>query len=155
MTKEGLLYDPSKLPLLINTLQEIAESPNTKFSHTSSPNIFCTNLPSHWRTNKQLPCQFKVVVLSELEDNTKVTVKAGNEENPSAELKGNVVSTRNQLTSSRTSVSSAVPAAQAPVMQGLKAFQGGYSIHIWDLTAQTGCCGWSSRLTAHFEEFKS
>ena len=31
------------------------------------------------------------------------------------------------------------PVTHAPKVQGLKAFQGCYSIHICDLTARTGC----------------
>lgn len=54
---------------------------------TDSPNFLCSALPSHWRVNKSLPVAFKVVALSEIPDGTKVSISAGNDENPSAELR--------------------------------------------------------------------
>lgn len=64
---------------------------------TGSPNMVCSALPHHWRSNKTLPATFKVVVLSEVPDGTLVTVRAGNDENyccdirnPTATIKGQV-----------------------------------------------------------------
>lgn len=64
---------------------------------TGSPNMVCSALPNHWRSNKTLPSTFKVVVLSEVPDGTLVTVRAGNDENyccdirnPTATIKGQV-----------------------------------------------------------------
>lgn len=59
---------------------------------TGSPNILCTELPSHWRSNKTLPITFKVFVLSdcagcEVKDGTVVMVKAGNDENICGEIR--------------------------------------------------------------------
>uniref|UniRef100_A0A0N5A7F6 Runt domain-containing protein n=1 Tax=Parastrongyloides trichosuri TaxID=131310 RepID=A0A0N5A7F6_PARTI len=54
---------------------------------TESPDIFCSILPSHWRSNKSLPTPFVVVSLRPIPDGTKVTVSAGNEENSCADLK--------------------------------------------------------------------
>ena len=54
---------------------------------TDSLNFLCSALPSHWRVNKSLPVAFKVVALSEVSDGTKVSISAGNDENPSAELR--------------------------------------------------------------------
>ncbi|KAI8439557.1 hypothetical protein MSG28_013298 [Choristoneura fumiferana] len=49
--------------------------------------LVCTVLPPHWRSNKTLPVAFKVVALGDVGDGTLVTVKAGNDENCSAELR--------------------------------------------------------------------
>lgn len=57
---------------------------------TGSPNIVCTALPSHWRSNKTLPNAFKVVALGEVKDGTKVHISAGNDENICAELRNSV-----------------------------------------------------------------
>ncbi|ODM96064.1 Segmentation protein Runt, partial [Orchesella cincta] len=54
---------------------------------TGSPNLLCSALPNHWRSNKSLPVAFKVVALDEIEDGTLVTVKAGNDENYCGELR--------------------------------------------------------------------
>uniref|UniRef100_A0A183A9A9 Runt domain-containing protein n=1 Tax=Echinostoma caproni TaxID=27848 RepID=A0A183A9A9_9TREM len=54
---------------------------------TSSPHLFCTPLPKHWRSNKSLPNQFRVVSLITIPDGTRVSVSAGNEDRPFAELK--------------------------------------------------------------------
>ena len=40
---------------------------------TGSPNLLCSALPTHWRSNKSLPVAFKVTKL--LLDETKVFVK--------------------------------------------------------------------------------
>lgn len=68
-----------------------------EFVKTGSPNLVCSALPTHWRSNKTLPATFKVVALSEVQDGTLVTVKAGNDENycgdirnPTAVMKGQV-----------------------------------------------------------------
>lgn len=64
---------------------------------TQSPNLVCSALPSHWRSNKTLPTTFRVVALSEVPDGTLVSVRAGNDENfcgdirnPNAFMKGQV-----------------------------------------------------------------
>ncbi|CAH8668563.1 unnamed protein product [Dicrocoelium dendriticum] len=54
---------------------------------TSCPHVLCTPLPKHWRSNKSLPNQFRVVTLLDVHDGTRVSVTAWNEEHPSAELK--------------------------------------------------------------------
>ena len=57
---------------------------------TGSPDILCSALPTHWRSNKSLPVVFKVVSLSGVvEDGTLVTLSAGNDENYGAELRNN------------------------------------------------------------------
>ncbi|XP_076357627.1 runt-related transcription factor 2-like [Tachypleus tridentatus] len=55
--------------------------------HTGSPNLLCSVLPSHWRSNKTLPAAFKVVALADVTDGTVVTLRAGNDENICAELR--------------------------------------------------------------------
>lgn len=60
--------------------------------HTGSPNILCTQLPSHWRSNKSLPTIFKVFILAdcngdEVLDGTLVSIRAGNEDNFCGELR--------------------------------------------------------------------
>lgn len=57
---------------------------------TGSPNFICTVLPRHWRSNKSLPIPFTVIALGDVKDSTLVSVKAGNEENYSAELRNNI-----------------------------------------------------------------
>ena len=56
---------------------------------TNSPNVLCTQLPAHWRSNKTLPFTFKVIVLGDVKDGTPVSVMAGNEENFSGEIRNN------------------------------------------------------------------
>lgn len=78
-------------------LRELVGDHMSNYTHTGSPNVVCTSLPTHWRSNKSLPCAFKVVVLSEICDGTLVTVRAGNDENCSAELRNNSAYTKNQV----------------------------------------------------------
>ncbi|KAI4490507.1 hypothetical protein M0804_003451 [Polistes exclamans] len=54
---------------------------------TGSPAIFCSMLPTHWRSNKSLPLAFKVVTLDNVDDGTVVTIRAGNDENCCGELR--------------------------------------------------------------------
>ena len=56
---------------------------------SGSPNILCTALPSHWRSNKTLPSAFKVIALSDIEDGTMVNLRIGNDENFCGELRNN------------------------------------------------------------------
>ncbi|XP_073961500.1 RUNX family transcription factor Runt related B isoform X2 [Choristoneura fumiferana] len=64
---------------------------------TGSPHVVCTVLPPHWRSNKTLPVAFKVVALGDVGDGTLVTVKAGNDENCSAELRNCTAVMKNQV----------------------------------------------------------
>lgn len=68
-----------------------------KLVRTGSPNLVCTALPSHWRSNKSLPLAFAVYCLGEVEDGTLVTVAAGNEENYCADLRNNTAYMKNQV----------------------------------------------------------
>ncbi|RXG53008.1 Runt-related transcription factor 2 [Armadillidium vulgare] len=53
---------------------------------TGAPNIVCSVLPHHWRSNKTLPTSFRVVSLCPVQDGTIVTIKAGNDENFCADV---------------------------------------------------------------------
>ncbi|XP_050682292.1 runt-related transcription factor 3 [Leptidea sinapis] len=64
---------------------------------TGSPHVVCTVLPPHWRSNKTLPVAFKVVALGDVGDGTMVTVRAGNDENCSAELRNCTAVMKNQV----------------------------------------------------------
>lgn len=64
---------------------------------TGSPDVMCSILPQHWRSNKTLPGGFKVVALGEVIDGTLVTVRAGNDENCSAELRNNSAVMKNRV----------------------------------------------------------
>lgn len=87
----GELFNGEKL------LDQLLSEYSGEFVKTGSPNLVCSALPTHWRSNKTLPATFKVVALSEVPDGTVVTVRAGNDENycgdirnPSAIMKGQV-----------------------------------------------------------------
>lgn len=64
---------------------------------SGSPYFLCSQLPTHWRSNKTLPVAFKVVALGEVGDGTLVTVRAGNDENCCAELRNSTASMKNQV----------------------------------------------------------
>ncbi|XP_032519226.1 runt-related transcription factor 3-like isoform X1 [Danaus plexippus] len=64
---------------------------------TGSPDYMCSMLPQHWRSNKTLPGGFKVVALGDVVDGTQVTVRAGNDENCSAELRNNTAVMKNRI----------------------------------------------------------
>jgi runt-related transcription factor len=64
----------------------LAEHPG-ELMRTASPNLLCTVLPNHWRSNKTLPVAFKLVSLCDIPDGTVVMLRAGNDENPCAELR--------------------------------------------------------------------
>ena len=74
----------------------LAEHPG-ELMRTGSPAIICTPLPTHWRSNKTLPVSFKVVALGEAPDGTLVTVRAGNDENYSGELRNCSAIMKNQV----------------------------------------------------------
>ena len=83
--------------LLQRMVCDLAGDPSETFTRTGSPNVMCSILPTHWRSNKSLPRAFKVVILSEISDGTVVTVRAGNEENYSAELRNNSACLKDQV----------------------------------------------------------
>ncbi|XP_046450570.1 runt-related transcription factor 2-like isoform X2 [Daphnia pulex] len=64
---------------------------------TGSPCVLCSSLPTHWRSNKTLPAAFRVVCLGSIDDGTLVTVRAGNDENWSAELRNGTAVMKNHV----------------------------------------------------------
>ncbi len=64
---------------------------------TGSPCVMCSPLPTHWRSNKTLPTAFRVVVLGGVDDGTLVTIRAGNDENWSSELRNAVAPIKNNV----------------------------------------------------------
>lgn len=81
------------------TLQFVLKEHSGNLVRTGCPNVVCTLLPEHWRSNKSLPLAFKVVALGEVKDGTKVTLSAGSNDNLCAELKNNVAFMENQVAS--------------------------------------------------------
>lgn len=73
-------------PNLLEALQEC----HGELVQTGSPMILCSTLPTHWRSNKSLPCAFKVIALDyDIPDGTEVVITAGNDENYNPELRNN------------------------------------------------------------------
>lgn len=64
---------------------------------TGSPCVICTALPTHWRSNKTLPTAFRVVCLGGVEDGTLVTVRSGNDENCSSDLRNATAIVKNHV----------------------------------------------------------
>ncbi|XP_063594311.1 runt-related transcription factor 3-like [Penaeus indicus] len=64
---------------------------------TGAPNVVCSVLPPHWRSNKTLPSAFRVVALGAVQDGTVVTIRAGNDENCCAEIRNNSAIMKNQV----------------------------------------------------------
>lgn len=78
-------------------LNEVMNEHPGELMRTGSPNIICSALPTHWRSNKTLPVAFKVVALGEVSDGTLVTIKAGNDENWCGELRNASAIMKNQV----------------------------------------------------------
>lgn len=85
-------FDLSQLPGLASSLIGPGE-----LVATGSPCVLCSPLPSHWRSNKTLPTAFRVVILGGVEDGTLVTIRAGNDENWSSELRNAVAPVKNHV----------------------------------------------------------
>ncbi|XP_023230131.1 runt-related transcription factor 2-like isoform X3 [Centruroides vittatus] len=78
-------------------LSEVLSEHPGELVRTGSPNLVCSVLPSHWRSNKTLPVAFKVVALGEVTDGTLVTIRAGNDENFCGELRNASAVMKNQV----------------------------------------------------------
>ena len=74
----------------------LAEHPG-ELVKTGAPNVLCTALPTHWRSNKTLPMAFKVIAPSDMEDGTVVSLRAGNDENFCGELRNNTAVMKNNV----------------------------------------------------------
>ncbi|KPJ18703.1 Runt-related transcription factor 1 [Papilio machaon] len=94
----GLPSQPLTAELLAErTLEGLLADHPGELVKTGSPHVVCTVLPPHWRSNKTLPVAFKVVALGDVGDGTLVTVRAGNDENCSAELRNCTAVMKNQV----------------------------------------------------------
>ncbi|CAH8668551.1 unnamed protein product [Dicrocoelium dendriticum] len=80
----------SNILLAEYTLKRALRENSADLVLTSCPHVLCTSLPKHWRSNKSLPNQFRVVCLLDVPDGTRVSVTAWNEEHPIAELKNHI-----------------------------------------------------------------
>lgn len=77
-------------------LLDVLQASHGDLIETGSPMILCSTLPTHWRSNKSLPCAFKVITLDyEVPDGTEVIISAGNDENYNPELRNNVALIKN------------------------------------------------------------
>ncbi|XP_043206934.1 runt-related transcription factor 1-like isoform X1 [Amphibalanus amphitrite] len=83
--------------LLERSLSEVVAEHPGELVRTGAPDLLCTALPPHWRSNKTLPVAFKVVALGHVEDGTVVTVTAGNDDNCCAELRNNASIMKNRV----------------------------------------------------------
>lgn len=82
---------------MYQNLHELLQEYHGELVTTGSPSILCSTLPNHWRSNKSLPCAFKVVALDDIQDGTIVTIKAGNDENYCGELRNCTAVMKNQV----------------------------------------------------------
>lgn len=78
-------------------LDQLLSEYSGELVRTGSPNLVCSCLPTHWRSNKTLPSTFKVVALSEVQDGTMVTVRAGNDENYCGDIRNPTAYMKNQV----------------------------------------------------------
>lgn len=89
-TQSNILND--MYPNLLDMLKEC----HGDLTQTGSPMILCSTLPTHWRSNKSLPCAFKVIALDyDIPDGTEVVITAGNDENWNPELRNNTALIKN------------------------------------------------------------
>lgn len=82
---------------MYQNLHDLLQEYHGELVTTGSPSILCSALPTHWRSNKSLPCAFKVVALDDIQDGTIVTIKAGNDENYCGELRNSTAVMKNQV----------------------------------------------------------
>lgn len=88
---------PSSMADMYQNLHDVLQEYHGELVTTGSPAILCSALPNHWRSNKSLPCAFKVVALDDVQDGTIVTIKAGNDENFCGELRNCTAVMKNQV----------------------------------------------------------
>lgn len=92
---------PTQTQAIVNDMysgiHDMLQECHGELVQTGSPAILCSTLPTHWRSNKSLPCAFKVVVLDDIPDGTTVTIKAGNDENYCAELRNYTAHIKGQV----------------------------------------------------------
>lgn len=78
---------PPSMTDMLQNLRDVLQEYHGELMQTGSPTVMCSTLPTHWRSNKSLPCAFKVIALDDVQDGTEVTINAGNDENYCAELR--------------------------------------------------------------------
>uniref|UniRef100_A0A182PV97 Runt domain-containing protein n=1 Tax=Anopheles epiroticus TaxID=199890 RepID=A0A182PV97_9DIPT len=88
---------PTSINDMFANLHEMLQEYHGELVQTGSPAVLCSALPTHWRSNKSLPCAFKVIALDDIQDGTLVTIKAGNDENYHAELRNATAVMKNQV----------------------------------------------------------
>uniref|UniRef100_A0A182K6F6 Runt domain-containing protein n=1 Tax=Anopheles christyi TaxID=43041 RepID=A0A182K6F6_9DIPT len=88
---------PTTINDMFTNLHEMLQEYHGELVQTGSPAVLCSVLPTHWRSNKSLPCAFKVIALDDIQDGTLVTIKAGNDENYHAELRNATAIMKNQV----------------------------------------------------------
>ncbi|XP_053665440.1 segmentation protein Runt-like [Anopheles marshallii] len=88
---------PTTINDMFANLHEMLQEYHGELVQTGSPAVLCSALPTHWRSNKSLPCAFKVIALDDIQDGTLVTIKAGNDENYHAELRNATAVMKNQV----------------------------------------------------------
>ncbi|XP_055710558.1 segmentation protein Runt isoform X2 [Phlebotomus papatasi] len=88
---------PATVNDMFSNVHEVLQEYHGELVQTGSPAVLCSALPTHWRSNKSLPCAFKVVALDDVQDGTIVSIKAGNDENYCAELRNHTAVMKNQV----------------------------------------------------------
>ena len=100
-TVTATAQSPAAMPATVNdmfaNIHEVLQEYHGELVQTQSPAILCSALPNHWRSNKSLPCAFKVVALDDVQDGTIVTIKAGNDENYCGEMRNYTSVMKNQV----------------------------------------------------------
>ncbi|CAG0884207.1 unnamed protein product, partial [Cyprideis torosa] len=79
------------------SVEDLLQEHAGELVRTGSPNVLCSALPTHWRSNKTLQTAFKVIALGDVQDGTIVSVKAGNDENPCAEVRNGQAVMKNRV----------------------------------------------------------
>lgn len=88
---------PATVNDMFANIHQVLQEYHGDLVQTQSPAILCSALPNHWRSNKSLPCAFKVVALDDVQDGTIVTVRAGNDENYCGEMRNYTSVMKNQV----------------------------------------------------------
>ncbi|XP_056634553.1 runt-related transcription factor 3-like isoform X2 [Diorhabda sublineata] len=97
MAEPASVYQNPDFYWFEHRVHEVQSEHPGELVRTGSPYILCTQLPTHWRSNKTLPVAFKVVAVGDIGDGTVVTVRAGNDENCCAELRNCTAVMKNQV----------------------------------------------------------
>lgn len=97
MPRESAAAHAASVQHYTTQMLQLMQAEHGQLTRTDSPAVFCSVLPSHWRSNKALPGVFKVIVLSEIADGTVISVDAGNEVNMRADILRNRATIRNHV----------------------------------------------------------